>query len=254
MTVRTAASPGVTGRSSVLLLVIALALAGCSRKSVQRAVGEEPKVAATVVTIRTVTKPENKAYHHSMFIADGVVRSGDEVDVWHLYDPAKNRVTTVDEIAGTHRVFTVQDLVALRRKSNEARGIHVAANAVFADGSGAVVTLGVQTKQSLITAGAYRRELSIGKHPQIPARLFPLMYLTRLAESAAAGVSPRVDDALLKIDGYPLIDKSDLPYGKSTMAVERTVVKVEQKQVPRAWFELPKKSRDITPPPAKKRR
>lgn len=230
-----------------------MAVAGCRQGEAPRRPGQVPQVAATVVTIRTATGAGNKTYNHSLFISDGVARSGDEVDVWHLYDPAKNRVTTVDEIAGTHRVFALQELVAVRRRTAAARANRPGVKAEWSAGEGSMVTHGVQTRQSLITAGAYRRELWFGTHPQIPARLHPLMYLTRLAESDEAGVSPRVDDVLLNLPGYPMIDRAELPYGNKKMTVERSVVRIEQKQVPRSWFELPKKSRDITPaPPPKK--
>jgi hypothetical protein len=249
ITVRNAAPPRVACRSSVVLLLVALVVSGCREKApAARSRGTEPQVDATVVTIRTQTGPENKVYNHSIFIREGVARSGDEVDVWHLYDTTRKRVTVVDEIAGTHRVEEERELVAAAQRTTAKRTDNPVAGATIARASGSMVTLGVQTIQSVITAGSYRRELWFGTHPQIPPRLYSLMYATRLAGNAATGVNPRVDAALLAMTGFPLIDRAELPYGDKKMTVERTVVKVEQKPVPRAWFELPNGSRDLTPP------
>ena len=67
---------------------LGLALA-CSKevKVVQKAVtGVEPQVAATVLTIQTNLQPQNKSFTHSIVIANGHARSGDEVDRWRLFD------------------------------------------------------------------------------------------------------------------------------------------------------------------------
>jgi hypothetical protein len=241
-------------RASFVVLLTVLAAVGCEQKAKKIVTPEGPKVKATVVTIRTVLQPSNKAFNHSLIIVNGIARSGDEVDVWHLYDPKRARVTTVDEVAKTHRVDPVTALVAARVKQEAAGNVASLSTAKLVTTDDSIVHLGAQTRRWLLTAGAYKRDLWFGTHPAIPAGLFSAIYATRLAESTAAGVSAAVDRQLMAVNEFPFIDRSELPYGKSTMTVERTVTKIEEKEVPQAWLEIPKGSRDVTPQPARKAR
>ncbi len=231
--------------SSLVVLLTAALLAGCRQAPKERDPDAVvPKIRATLVTIRTTTQPSNKVFNHVLIIANGKARSGDEVDVWHLYEPQQGRVITIDEIGKTHRVHTVAALTAARRKSEEAGSTQTLLQARIADAGQSRVHFGIQVRQWLITAGDYRRELWIGTHPQIPARLYATIYGTRLSESNTAGINSLVDRQLTALDGFPMIDRAEMPIGTSTMIVERTVTKIEQKDVPRSWLEVPKGSRN----------
>ncbi len=228
-----------------LLLVVIVLFAGCKREPKKGAAGAPvPQMRATLVTIRTTLKPSNKVFNHVLIIAGGKARSGDEVDVWHLYEPQLGRVTTIDEISKTHRVTALTALTAARKKSEAAGLTQTLPQARLAATGQSRVLLGTQLKQWSISAGTYRRELWIGNNPQIPARLFATIYATRLAESNTAGVNSQIDRQLITLEGFPMIDHAELPFGKSTMTVDRTVIKIEQKDVPRSWLEVPKGSRN----------
>ena len=60
---------------------------------------QSPKIRATVVTIRTTLQPQNKTFTHTLVIANGHARSGDEVDVWRLFDLRNKQVIFVDDLA-----------------------------------------------------------------------------------------------------------------------------------------------------------
>src|SRR5205085_1212957 len=80
------------------------------------------------------------------------------------------------------------------------------------------VIQGVEATQYLIRLGRYQRELWIGSPKAIPPQLFGMM-------NAA-------DDRLSKLRGFPLVDHAELPYGKSKLLVDHSVVKIEQRNVP----------------------
>ena len=232
----------------VLLVVAALLGGGCSREPKKAAANAPvPKIRAVLVTIRTTMQPSNRVFNHVIIIANGKARSGDEVDVWHLYEPQRGRVITIDEIAKTHRVTTFEALMAARRKAETAGATQTLPQARLARAGQSRIQFGTEVRQWLISAGEYRRELWIGTHPQIPARLFSSIYATRLSESNTAGVNSQVDRQLAALEGFPMNDRAELPFGTSKMIVERTVTKIEQKDVPQSWLEVPKGSRDITP-------
>lgn len=179
-----------------------------------------PQVRATVVTIRTTVDPPKQTTMHSVVIAGDLARSTDELDVWRLFDVKKGTVTFVDEIAKTSRT---EPIGAPQKVTLPPTGRKQP-------------LLGVEANESLIQIGAYRRELWIAKHPAIPDRLYSMLQ--------PIGAPP----------GFPLLDRTNMPYGKaSKFVVERVVVAIGQKDVPKALFEVPRGYRDLTKPAANRR-
>ncbi len=186
----------------------------------------EPQISATVVTIQTTLQPQSRTYTHAIVIANGHARSGDEVDRWRLIDFDQQRVTFVDDIDKTYYTEPI-DGKAIRQSSDEARP------QIISTGAKRIVQ-GVETTQLVMRLGGYQRELWIGNSASIPPNLFGMINAT--------------DEALSKIRGFPFVDHAELPYGNTKMVVDRTVVKIEQRDVPRSWLNVGADYKEITAP------
>ena len=57
--------------------------------------------------------------------------------------------------------------------------------------------------------------------------------------SPIAPMMKQVDAALIEVKGFPLIDHSELPMGDKTLVVEHSVIKVDQRDIPRSWLNVP---------------
>ena len=57
-----------------------------------------------------------------------------------------------------------------------------------------------------------------------------------------------VDAALFDIKGFPLAEHAELPYDNEKMVLDRTVVKVEQKNLPLSFLRVGAGYRDVTKP------
>ncbi|HXH37039.1 MAG TPA: hypothetical protein VNN08_00280 [Thermoanaerobaculia bacterium] len=206
-----------------------------------------PKVHATAVTIRTTLQPANKTYTHTLFIANGRARSGDEVDEWRLFDFAQKRVTFVDDLAGTYRNETFADVLASHRAAVARDVPDGMPRAQFAV-TGAQKTLqGVPARQSIIRLGAYQRELWIASHPLIPQGLFAMLQASDPVSSPLAGVMRAADEALLQVQGFPIADHAELPYENQKMVVDNAVVKIEQRDVPASFLNVRGSYRELNP-------
>jgi len=197
----------------------------------------EPQVRATVVTIETRLQPQNKSLTHSIVIANGLARSSDDLDSWRLFNLQKKEVTFVDDVAKTRRDVPLAALIAARRQElAQPLSLPLPRAELVATGAKRVL-LGVEASEHLIRAGGYQRRLWIAKHPAVPNELFAMMQASVARTPPLAGLSRAADEALLSMQGFPLLDRAELSYGKKTMVVERSVVKIEQKDVPASWFQ-----------------
>lgn len=232
-------------RRQGLILAIAL-LVACQKPNTVASKTGEPQVRATVVTIRTTLQPANKNFTHSLMIANNLARSGDEVDAWRLFDLKKEQVTFVDDIAKTYRVASLE---ALTKEHREAYSKPAAPELPVAQwiASGAKKTIaGFEATQSIVRMGGYQRELWIAEKSPIPPQLFPMMRASEPAPSPVAGVMRALDEALLKLRGFPVADHAELPFDDKKLVVDRMVEKVAQKDVPASWFAVPRGYRDTT--------
>jgi hypothetical protein len=232
------------GRSTGLpiLALILIACGGCQPKITHppRLSAVEPKTRATIVTIRTTVQPANRSFVHSLVIANDRARSGDEVDSWRLFDLKSQTVTYVNDVTKTYRSVPLATIVAQRR-STMAQPLQEEIPLVeFAVTGAKRVVDGVETSQSVIRAGGYVRELWIGSHPQIPEGLFAMMTASAPVSSPIAPMMKQADAALIEVKGFPLIDHSELPMGDKTLVVEHSVVKVDQRDIPQSWLNVPR--------------
>lgn len=210
----------------------------------------EPKIHATVVTIQTSIQPANKTYTHTLFIANDRARSGDEVDEWRLFDFAQKRVTFVDDLTGTYRNEPFDQVVTSHR-ADMARSVPDGMPRAEFSVTGAQKTLqGVAARQSIISLGAYQRELWIASHPLIPEGLFAMLQASEPVSSPLAGVMRAADEALLSVKGFPISDHAELPYENQKLVVDNTIVKIDQRDVPASWLNVRADYRELHPAPA----
>ena len=198
-----------------------------------------PKIRATVVTIRTTLQPQNRTFTHTLVIAGGRARSGDEVDAWRLFDLRNKQVIFVDDLAKTYRNVPLATLIAERRKELAKAALRTELAATGATR----VLQGVTAAEHLLRAGGYERRLWMAKHPSIPNELF--------ATTQASSSTPA--EPLLQIQGFPLVDHAELPFGKQKMVVERSVVKIEEREVPESWLAIGKDYTEVKEPAARPR-
>ena len=220
-------------RKRLILVLVALAC----RPAPPAPTNNGPKIRATVVTIQTTLQPQNKSFTHSIVIAGGRARSSDEADSWRLFDLQKKQVTFVDDVAKTSRDVPLAALLAQRRQELAQPLPVPLPRATLAVTGARRVLLGVEAAEHLIRLGGYQRQLWIARHPSLPSDLFAMMEASSRA-SPLAGVAREVDEALMGVQGFPLLDHAELAFGKKKMVVERSVVKIEQKDVPASWLEV----------------
>lgn len=237
-------------REGLTLTIVALLLAIGCQKSTNHAPSPsgEPAVRGTVVTIRTTVLPANKTYVHALMVANNLARSGDEVDQWRLFDLKKQQVTFIDDIAKTYRVAS---LAAVTKEHRDAYGKQpppeLPVTTWTATGAKKTVN-GFEATQAIVKMGGYQRELWIAEKLPVPAELFAFMRASEPAPSPIAGVAHAIDEALLKVRGYPVSDHAELPYDNNKkLVVDHAVVRVEQKNLPASWFAVPRGYRDVTP-------
>ena len=238
---------------NALLLSIAI-LIGCQSDAPQTAATKAagPSLRATVVTIRTTMKPEERTFTQTVVIAGDHARDTSERDVWRLYDTKANTVTFVDDIAKTYRTESLQKLIAQRRAATkDALPSYLPRAKVVRPGTKKPLQ-GATAELLAIESGAYTRELWLAEHPSIPRGLFAMMYASDAPTPPLAPMMREVDEALITVRGFPLADHAEVPVAKSKLVVDRTVISIGPKDVSQSVMTIPKGYRDVTPKAGKK--
>ena len=212
-----------------------------------------PQTRATVVTIETTIQPGNKTTSHTLVIANGRARSGDELDSWRLFDLTNDRVTYVNDIDRTFRTVPRAQLEKDRRGALDDPLPDALPRAQFAVTNATKAIQGVPAKQSVVKLGGYTHELWIGQHPSIPAKLYALIVASEPPSSPLIPVMKNVDEALLKVSGFPLAEHSELTYGNKKMTVDKQVTKIEQRDIPAGLLNVNGGYKDLTTPAASPR-
>lgn len=184
------------------LILTLIAFAACKAEVKRVAAPAVPQVRATVITIETKIQPDNRAFTHAIVIAGDKARSLDEIDRWRLFDLKANTVTLIDDIAHSTTAAPAahSDSIEQSRETKPLQGVNA--------------TLWTSKK------GGYVHQLWIGNHPAIPPQLFSMM----------SGV---------KAQGFPLAEHAELPYVNKKLVVDKTVTKIESKNVPASLFTIP---------------
>jgi hypothetical protein len=189
-------------RSALCALILALLFACRAEVKKPAPSPAVPQVRATVITIETKIQPENKTFTHAIVIASDKARSLDELDHWRLFDLKANTVTFVDDIARSYRTEPF---------ARGTRDVHATTETKPLQGVNATLWTA--------HAGGYAHQLWIGNHPAIPPQLFSMM----------TGIQAQ---------GFPLAEHAELPYLNKKLVVDKTVTRVESKNVPASLFEI----------------
>lgn len=230
-----------------IFLAVALCISCNPAPAPKKAAAAARSMRATVVTIRTVIQPGNKTLDHTIVIANGRARSGDELDRWRLFDVANDRVTFVDDINKTFRTLPMDTLVHDRLGALDDPLPDSIPRAQIVAARAAKSMQGVIARQWIVKLGGYSRELWIAEHPSIPPKLFAMMLASRPPSSDFEPMMKSVDSVLLKTSGFPLAEHSELPYGNKKMTVDKSVVSIEQRDVPQWWLSVNPAYKDVTP-------
>ena len=218
-------------RAAVALLLLCV---GCKQPPPKpQAPPPVATIRATVVTIQTKVEPGERTLTHTLTIANDRARMSDELDMWRLYDLKGNRVTFVDEIAKNTRTETFDALLQARRKATAKPLAAELTRAAYVPTAETKVVAGVPTTRVDVRLAGYERQLWVGRHPNIPPQLFALMHVSTPPSSPYAPIMRDVDEKLAAVRGFPMIDRAELTYGNRKMLVERTVVSIAQKDVPK---------------------
>ena len=234
-----------------------IAAVACAPRKNPLAVAE-PRISAVVLTIETKLQPQNKTFQHSIIIAGGRARSEDEVDRWRLFDLEHGQVTFVDDSRKTYRTEPVSLAIAERRDAAKDPLPDGAPRVqVISTGARRVID-GVEASQLVIRLGGYVRELWIGNPRSVPPNLFATWFATRPLNSKYEAIMRDADEALMNMRGFPMVDHAELSYGNSKLVVDRSVVKIEQRDVKKSLLNVSAAYRDVTapaasPPPASSR-
>jgi len=211
--------------------------------------GAGPQVRATVVTIRTTVRPENKVWVRNLVIAGDRARDTGELDTWRLYDTKAETVTFVDDVARTSRTEALARLVAQREELLQKPLPAHYSRATFKRTKERRALQGVTAEQALIEAGTYRRELWLAEHPSIPRGLFGMMQASEPSSTPLVPMMRTVDEALMSARGFPLADRATIPLGDQTIIIERDVLRIVLQPVSASLLAVPAGYRDLTPKP-----
>ena len=205
-----------------------------------------PMVRATVVTIRTTIEPGKRTTTDTIVIQGDRARSTAEHDRWRFFDVKAKTVTFVDDIDHTIRTEPLAALVKHRRQATAGKLPAHYPTARFLRNDTRRTLLGVASQQSVIQSGLYRRELGLAEHPSIPRGLFALMHAAETPSTPLVPMMRAVDDAIAGVEGYPLLDHTEVPYGNRKMVIDRAVINVAQRDVPASTLAIPNGYRDLT--------
>ena len=74
-----------------------------------------------------------------------------------------------------------------------------------------------------------------------------MMHMSEPPSSPLAPMMLAVDDELAEMRGFPLLDRTVVPFGKTNLVVEHTVTSIAQRDVPESLLQVPRGYRDLTP-------
>ncbi|HEU4522444.1 MAG TPA: hypothetical protein VFT12_10595 [Thermoanaerobaculia bacterium] len=212
-----------------------------------------PTTQATVLTIHTTMQPSNRATAHTIVIAGSKARSMDEGERWRLFDTEARTVTFVNDLEGTYRTETLDSILAQRRTALRRPADRELPEAEYQETGMQREILSVPASQSIVRLGGYQRELWFATHPLIPDELFSMIHGSADLATRLSGIVADADQGLVAARGFPLIDRAELPYGKTTMIVERRVTSIQRTSVQASILEIPRGYREVTAPDGNRR-
>ena len=188
-------------------------------------------------------------------MANGKARIGNELDRWRLIDFQNNTVTFVDDVAKTYRTESLASLLRQKRAVIRRDLPEFVPAAEFFE-TDVERTFGeYPARLYAVRMGGYQRNVWMSTALEVPPQLFPLIIAS---EPLTTPYSPAMEDVfegLLKLKGFPVIDRSDMVYRGEPRVIEKKLERVEERDLPASWFQLPQDYADLTPKaPAQPRR
>ena len=198
--------------------------------------------------IHTNLQPENKAFLHLIAIAGGKARIGNEVDEWRLLDLDSNSVTFVDDIARTYRTRSFAALMREKRAALSRPLPELVPRAEFIATEERRSFGPFAARLFLIRLGDYQRSLWMSTALDVSSRLFPLMVASDPVTTAYAPSMSQVFEELTRLGGFPIIDRGDMMWAGEPHIVEKKLIRIEQRNVPASWLEIPADYRNLDEP------
>jgi hypothetical protein len=231
-----------------LTAILLLSVACAKTQQVRTAVAAGPQVRARVLNIQVTTSPDNGRFFASVAISpQNLVRLTDEVDHYRLFDMEKKTVTYVDTIAKTYRTDTF-DAAMKSRRQLVADGNENAPLLKLAETGQTKTINGVAARQLTLTLGAYHRDIWLSTDSLTPEPLFPIIFATEPVAAPYASTYRDVLGRLSTVKGFPVLDRSEMPFRDKMMTVEKTVTSIQQKDVPESLFAIPDDFREVKAP------
>jgi hypothetical protein len=231
--------------------IAVFALMGCDRAGIPSPLPQAPapasRIRATALVIRTNVLPERKGFIHLVVMANGKARIGNELDRWRLIDFQNNSVTFVDDITRTYRTESFPSLLRQKRSVIRRDLPEFVPAAEFFETDLERTFGSYPARLYAVRMGGYQRNVWMSTALDVPAQLFPLIIAS---EPLTTPYSPAMEDAfegLLKLRGFPVIDRSDMVYRGEPRVIEKKLERVEQRNVPLSWFQIPASYTDLTP-------
>jgi hypothetical protein len=239
--------------ATVILVVSAIGCGGGPRAARRVAAplrAAVPRIEARVLVVNTVELPKKRGFEWLVVVTpDQLVRFGDECDRFRIFDMKNRTVTFVDTIAKTWKRASFESLVADRRKLLSTPMPAEITPATYAATANLARFSGIVARQHLLTLGGYRRELWMPSTSIAPEGLFAIAFATEPIAETYAGVMDEAFDDLMQLRGFPVLDRSEMPFNGQQYVVERRIVSVGVRSVPAAWFQIPPDYTDLTPRP-----
>jgi len=233
-------------RRAAIALIASLALLSCSSEAPEAppASRQPATTLATVITLRSVTRPDARVRRHDLLIANGRVRSTDEVDRWRLFDVGAKTVTTVDDVARTFETRSLATILDEKTRQIETAPRVPAEATVHAD-EGVETIDGYPSRHVVVEMGPFERDLWITDALPIDPGFFALYSLAEPLDPNGIRSMRSVLDALGKMRGFPAVDRIRLDMGDRTVEIETRVESVGRKAIPIDWLRIPADYRDL---------
>jgi hypothetical protein len=224
----------------LLLVVVLLSGTGCQQAPApaESPAPAEAEVEARVYSFRVRVEPEGRETIERFAIHAGRLRLPGERLRWRLIDLREHTVVFVDELAKTAERKSFEEVLAdLREASARDEGVPVAR---VVPGGEERELHGLRVDLYVMTLGSgYVRRLWITREPFIHEDVFLLLLATNPPSNRNLPALRELIELLDRIDGYPLLDQSEMTLADVEHTIERSLIAVADQRVPAAWFELP---------------
>ena len=234
-------------RVGVMLLLFGIACA--PKPTAKKKAPQIEMVEARVFVYKTHLEPDQRDITTEMVKYGDRVRLAEELDQWRLFDLKKKEVIRVDAVARNYTRIPLADLLEGKKSLSRTPAPDHAPD-IRLQSTGRSETLsGYRGSLYQVDAGGFHRELWLSDDAVAGEGLWPLWMGSEPATGEYAPRTALMHLQLAAHDGIPLLDRSAISYGEKQLLAERTLLRVEQRKVPRALMEIPPDYTDLTPVP-----